>query len=93
MSTYRVAVLLVMLLCCLALVSITLAQESPNYKLTWNVIGGGGGMSQSDGYKLSGSIGQGLAGAAAGNQYQVGTGFWYGVSMRYLVYLPVVIKQ
>jgi len=76
----------------MALVGITLAQESSNYKLSWSVVGGGGGASQSASYQLSGSMGQGLAGAAAGNQYQVGTGFWYGVPARYLIYLPVVIK-
>jgi len=92
-STHRVAVLLVTLLCCLALVGITLAQESSNYKLSWSMVGGGGGASQSANYRLGGSIGQGLAGAAAGNQYLVGAGFWYGVSAHYLVYLPVVTRQ
>ena len=93
MNNYRVVTLLIVLLCCLALVGATWAQGSQNYKLTWSVVGVGGGAAQSNSYHLNGSSGQSLAGAMSSSQYQLGSGFWYGASARYAIFLPVVIRN
>lgn len=93
MNTRRIGVLLVVLLCCLALVGIALAQGQSSYILSWSVIGAGGGASQSLNYKLSGTMGQGLAGAASSSSYRLGVGFWYGAPLHYSIYLPVVLSE
>jgi hypothetical protein len=93
MNNYRVATLLIVLLCCLALAGSTWAQGSSNYKLTWSAVGGGGGAAQSVSYRLHGAIGQNPAGAMGSSQYQLGSGFEYGALARYTVFLPVVIRN
>ena len=88
--------MLVALLCCLILGGAALAQGSPNYGLTWNVVAGGGGTSQSAGYVLSGTNGQGVAGVSASANYRLGGGFWYGFGMpaapEHKLYLPAILK-
>lgn len=86
----------VALLCCLALVGVVVAQGSPNYGLTWSVIAGGGGMSQSSHFILSGSNGQGAPGVAASGHYRLGGGFWYGFGLpaapQFELYMPTILK-
>jgi len=96
---------LVALLCGLALVGVvtfaplsaSLAQGSPHYGLTWSVIAGGGGRSQSSHFVLSGSNGQGAPGVAASGHYRLGGGFWYGFGLpaapEHRLYLPSVLKK
>jgi len=95
-SAWRGGVVLVALLCCLILGGAVLAQGSPNYDLTWNVVAGGGGTSQSAGYVLSGTNGQGVAGVSASANYRLGGGFWYGFGMpaalEHRLYLPSILK-
>jgi hypothetical protein len=96
MNTHRAVSLLAALLCCLALVSVVVAQGSSNYGLSWSVTAGGGGTSQSAGYVLSGTNGQGVAGAAFSANYRLGGGFWYGFGMpaalEHRLYLPAILK-
>lgn len=96
---------LVALLCLLLLVGMatftptdtSLAQGSSQYRLSWNVIAGGGGASHSSQYALSGTTGQTAPGAATSPYYRLGSGFWYGFGMRavpgYKLYLPSILKQ
>ncbi len=97
MKKHRVAGVLLALLCCLALVGVVLAQTSAHYGLTWSVIAGGGGTSQSAHYVLSGSNGQWVAGGSASNQYKVGSGFWatYGVPPpppSFKIHMPLIVS-
>jgi hypothetical protein len=52
------------------------AQSGGIYDLSWNVIGGGGGVSSGSVYALSGTTGQPGAGAQAGGAYDLRGGFW-----------------
>jgi len=104
MNTRRTVSLLAALLCCLALVGVvtfappsaSLAQGLSNYGLSWSVVAGGGGTSQSAHYALSGTGGQGAPGAVASAHYRLGGGFWYGFGMPvapgYKLYLPSMVK-
>lgn len=50
-----------------------------NYEIPWSSLNGGGGLNQSSAnYKMKGSVGQSGIGAAAGTNYEVGLGYWYG---------------
>jgi hypothetical protein len=80
----------------LLLASIALAQGG--YDLSWwTVDGGGATLSSGGGYTLGGSIGQPDAGALSGGDYELQSGFWYGVSVAAAVtdwaYLPVIVKS
>ena len=96
MNTHRAVSLLVALLCCLILGGAVLAQGSPSYGLTWNVVAGGGGTSHSPHFVLSGTSGQGAPGAASSANYRLGGGFWYGFGMPaalgHRLYLPAILK-
>ena len=58
------------------------AQASPAaYQLNWYSINGGGATNASStNYKMGLSVGQPVAGAASGTNYDVGIGFWYGAA-------------
>jgi len=113
MNKYRVLALLVALLCGLAVVGIAaftlpnasafaplsagLADGSANYGLSWYVLAGGGGQSQSAHYALAGTNGQGAPGAAVSSHYKLGSGFWYGFVAKappaYKLFLPLIMKN
>jgi len=85
-------------LCCLYVASTSLADGSPSYRLSWNFLGGGGGGSSSSAhYALSGTLGQGSAGAAASPGYRIGTGYWYALGIpvkpAYRIHLPLIEKN
>jgi hypothetical protein len=98
-------VLLAAFLCGLVLVGVVtfaplspcLAQGSPHYGLSWSVIAGGGGTSQSSHYVLNGTGGQGVPGVAASAHYRLGSGFWYAFGIPalpgYKQYLPLILKR
>ena len=51
------------------------------YQLNWYSINGGGAINAtSTNYQMGLSVGQSVAGAASGTNYDVGIGFWYGAS-------------
>ncbi len=96
MNTHRPVILLATLLSGLMLVSTVMAQGSANYGLSWNVIAGGGGTSQSSHYVLSGTIGQGVVGASVSARYRLAGGFWHAsgvLAPPRRLYLPVILKQ
>jgi hypothetical protein len=78
-----------------ALPRASLADSSANYGLSWYVLAGGGGKSQSAHYTLSGTNGQGAPGAAVSSHYRLGSGFWYGFVAKpgYKLFLPLIMKN
>ena len=76
----RHRIILMTALAVLLLTVPVVAQQSPGYDLSWNVISSGGGTSQSDNYTLSGSLGQFGVGETSGASYTLSGGFWAGVS-------------
>ena len=71
--------------------------NAADYQLSWWAVDSGGGSSQSsDGlYTHSGTIGQPDAGAAAGGEYTLHSGFWQQVGeviQEFWVYLPFVTR-
>jgi hypothetical protein len=86
--------LLVVFLCCLFLAGGALAGgiSSDNYAVPWDARWGGGGLSSSVNYAVSGTVGQGAIGWTADTGHGVGTGFWYGVFALHRIYLPVVLR-
>ncbi len=94
MDKRRAIVFLFALVCCLLLPSVPLAGTSPEgYTIDWQVIAGGGGLAASGGgYTLDSTVGQTAIGWSAGS-HQLGSGFWYGTGMEYMVYLPLTLKS
>ena len=80
MSGRRRAALIVALLASLATVGIAFAQSSASFDLSWNVLGGGGGESESASFAAGSTIGQPLAGSSESASFQLDAGFWSGVA-------------
>ncbi len=78
----------------LLLAGVVLAADG--YDLSWHVISGGGGHSAAGAYALEGAVVQPV-GAMSGGDYELQSGFWYGVSVPPAVtgwaYLPVIVKS
>lgn len=59
----------------------TSASSAAAYQLNWYSINGGGATNAtSTNYQMGLSVGQSVAGAASGTNYDVGIGFWYGAA-------------
>ena len=80
MKQRKAVVLLVILLGGLLVTGVVLAKGAISYAIGWRVIGGGGGPAQSGGYRLNGTVGQGVVGLSTGLSYQLGAGYWYGIA-------------
>ena len=80
MSGRRRAALIVALLASLATAGIAFAQSSASFDLSWNVLGGGGGESESASFAAGGTIGQPLTGNSESAGFQLDAGFWPGVA-------------
>lgn len=84
-------------LCGLVVAGGVLAMPTASYDLSWWTVDGGGGcLSIEGGYSLSGTIGQADAGALAGNDYILSSGFWPGGTLAggsQRVYLPLVLSR
>ncbi len=78
----------------LLLAGVVLAADG--YDLSWHVISGGGAHTEGGAYTLDGSVVQ-PAGVMSGGDYELQSGFWYGVSVAGPVtgwaYLPVIVKS
>jgi hypothetical protein len=88
--------LLLCLLLLLALTSVVAvrAQEGGGYELTWSTVDGGGETFSVGGdYSLGGTVGQLDAGVLDGGDYTLVGGFWGGASVRYRVYLPLLMRD
>lgn len=95
------ALLLVLLILCLAIGTVILAAPGDltgGFTINWWTVDGGGGTSSNDPYSMSGTIGQADAGQAAGGSYVLVGGFWNGsingiIPGHYILHLPVVLKD
>ena len=79
MKQFWIAGLALILLGILILDGIVLAQSSPNFDLSWNMLSGGGGERESANYRVQDSLGQWTGGSASSANAQVEAGFWYGI--------------
>jgi len=70
----QIVVVLVGLLC---LTSIAYAQVSTNYDLSWHVLSGTGGQTDSASYVQRSTTGQ-IIGYSDSSNYRMGAGYWYG---------------
>ena len=57
----------------------SLAMNSANYAINWDVINGGGDNANSTSYQIKASAGQPAIDSAAGTSYQLEAGYWIGV--------------
>jgi len=92
MNRKRVFVASILLLVLVALVVVGVALAANGYKITRHVISSGGGQAKAGHYTLDGTVGQAVVGVNSNSPYELGAGFWYGMS-RYRVYLPMVIRS
>lgn len=84
--------LLIALLALLA--PIAFAQTGGGYNLTWNTVDGGGyTWSEGGGYSLGGTVGQPDAGVLQDGGYTLTGGFWGSATIRYGIYLPLVLRN
>ncbi len=82
---------LALILCILlALSSTTMAMESANYAIDWDVMASGGGPMVSTSFAVNSTTGQAVTGFATSTGYRLGFGYWYIESYR--VFLPLVIR-
>ncbi len=78
----------------LLLIPILVVAAQSGYTLQRWVIGSGGSTALSSGsYRLSGTLGQPIAGGVqAGTGEGLNSGFWYGGTISYRIYLPAVLR-
>ena len=73
------------------------ASSGGEFELDWYTIDGGGGTSQGDNYRVSGTIGQPeVSPLMAGGGFTVVGGFWgeaKAISISAPVYLPLVLTN
>ncbi len=76
------------------LVSAACAMSSTNYRLDWLIplTGGGGGTASSAHYTVNLTVGQTVIGSSSSSNYEIGLGYWYGVSLGGRLYLPLINK-
>jgi hypothetical protein len=67
-----------LLLACLPLAGLVLAQTSTNYDQNWHVLSGAGAPANSTNFATDGSVGQLAIGTAESSNYSVESGYWYG---------------
>ena len=97
----KAALIILVLVACLALAVPVLAQVSAAYDLSWHVIAGGGERMASAGHTLAGTSGQPVIGAMASSPggHTLCSGFWCGslwpaeAPQRRMVYLPLVVRN
>lgn len=96
MKGLHIASALLALLLLLALVGLVVAQNSPNYDLSWHVVATGGRDAASTNHALRGTLGQLAIGPAQSASAALGAGYWYrsgpGLSFFWL-YLPLVVND
>jgi len=80
LKTRKRLVWLTVVLGCLLLSGVVLAQVSTNFDLSWHLLSGGGGSRGSDNYQIDDSLGQWAGGSTGSTNYDLDPGFWYGVA-------------
>ncbi len=90
--------LLLLTLCALLLLAVTaVAMADAASRITWSLVGSGGGYSSSAHYQLQASIGQAAPGFSHSTHYQLGSGFLYVMGLPQVtetrLFLPVMLKR
>ena len=67
-----------LLLACLPLAGLVLAQTSTNFDQSWHVLSGAGAPASSTNFAVDGSLSQLAIGVVEGSNYKVESGYWYG---------------
>ena len=80
LKTRKRLVRLAVLLGCLVLSGVVLAQVSTNFDISWHLLSGGGGSRTSESYRVDDSLGQWAGGSTGSATYDVDPGFWYGAA-------------
>lgn len=70
------------------------AMSSDNYAIEWYtpLNSNGGGISQSTNYAINFTIGQTTIGGSSSTNYTAGLGYWFGILLDWLIYLPILIR-
>ena len=85
-----VLIILVVILCVATGVH---AMSSSGYELYWfTPLTGGGGAASSTHYSAHVTLGQSVIGSASSASYEVGVGFWHGLLLKWVVFLPTIFK-
>lgn len=87
--------MITILMAALLMASTVVWAEVNDLEISWWTVDGGGGLSGSGNYTLSGTIGQPDAGVLAGGSYTLRGGFWAAPSTLVWVYtthLPLILK-
>ena len=79
--TKQRAIVLIALLSGLLLTGVVLARGPLIYAIRRSVVGGGGGRSNSAGYLVNGTIGQGVVHTSSSAGYRLRSGFWPGMAV------------
>ncbi len=68
--------------------------SSPDYRLDWlTLAGGGGGPAGSGSYAVNLTVGQAAIGIGSSPNYQACLGYWCGTGGPRRVYLPLILRQ
>ena len=90
----RTVVLLLAVLALVASAGVAWAQVSPGYDLSWHVLSAGGIERASSGqYMVHGTVSQFAIGPAAGAEFAVGQGYWYGINTGFYLYVPLLFRS
>jgi len=78
----------------LAMVVVVAAQIGDGFDLSWSVLSGGGGASQSSsGYALTSTVGQTAVLSSSGSGAEMSHGFWQDFLAPILNRLPFTVKH
>ncbi len=95
MKKQKIALLIVLLLLLIFVTGVA-AMSSANYRLDWFVPAvGTGGSAESSNYAIGFTVGQSASQPAVSSNYQLGLGFWSGISQIIAglkVHLPIIIR-
>lgn len=92
MDKRKIAVLMVVLLCCLrGLVPVLMAAEGA--AIDWWVVGGGGGPAADGAVVLNDTLGQPVIGPGSGGSVSLGAGYWYITMATHRIYLPLLLRN
>jgi len=80
LRTRKRVVWLAIILGCLAVSGVVVAQVSTNFDLSWHLLSGGGGSRESANYHVDDSLGQWVGGSTGSAGYDIDPGFWYGAA-------------
>lgn len=90
----RRTIILLSLLVAALVATVAQASSSTNYAINWDVVARGGNAMASTNYAIQSTASQTAIGPGNSGNYQVGAGYWYGVSaFQFKIYLPIVFRN